>query len=461
MPALSPHQRLALHIRDCRRNLADFAGFVHGWSVPDHQQRICAAIERVEATPDARLVITMPPRHGKSETVTVAGSAWCLARGHYGLGPIERVAIVGYGQELAEGFSASVRDLFADASGPCRLVWPDCRMASSASVRWHFGGVPPSRPSCIAVGVGGPFTGRGADLILIDDPIKNSAEAHSEANRESQWAWWNTVARTRLQPGGRVVVIMTRWHEDDLAGRLLAMGGWEHLHLPALDDEGQALWPASYPASYLEKLRDDEPRSFAALYQGTPTAAGGDVWQRDWFDETRYDVAPWCRLTVTAWDTAYETSKAADYTAWCRVGLTDMGHLFVLDAGRRKLEFPALVRAINDGAAGSEPDEVALVERAASGRSAIQVLRKDCQRMVVGLSVEADKAARARAVTPLAEAGRVHLPERAPWAELLLGELTSFPNGRHDDMHDAFVHALAYLRTKIGLAAAEDVAVTA
>lgn len=415
--------------------------------MPDHQRRLAAALEWVEATPDARLVVSMPPGHGKSE-VCVSGVAWMLARGWAWDRPIHRAAVVSYNERLARGYSGSVRDRCA--SGWLARMYGLPGLAGDAEGEWRWRGEPVSRPTCQGIGVLGPLTGRHVDLLLVDDPIKTAEDAHSELYRERLWRWWTTVARERLQPGGRVVVVATRWVEDDLSGRLLRGGGWRELTLPALDEEGRALWPERYPVEHLQRVRADVgERVWQAMYQGDPTPEAGDLWRREWFDAAAYPPgrAPWCPVTVTAWDTAYETSRSADYTAWCRVGLDDQGHAWVLAAGRRRMEFPALLRAIEAGA-GGPADEPAVVEQAASGRSAVQVLRRECRRPVIAIEAERDKAARARAVTDLAEAGRVHLPAGEAWAEELLGELTAFPTGRHDDRHDALVHALTWLRRR-------------
>lgn len=434
----------------CRRKLAHFVSFINGWSLPPHQVRICEALERVEATPDSRLVITMPPRHGKTEIGNIGFTAWALGRGRAGLGPIKRVAIASYGAEFAAGLSASVRDHFADDEDGCRMVWPQAQLgAQRSSDRWAFEGVRANRPSCVSTGTGGPLTGKGADLIIIDDPYKNSEEADSPGRRAQVWRWWTSVARTRLQPGGRVVVIQTRWHDDDLAGRLLQRPGWDLLHLPAISDEGAALWPAHYPLAALEAIQEDlGPRDFQALYQGNPVPDVGGIWKREWFDAVAYEGAPAKPvLAITAWDTALETTDGSDYTAWVRMGLDVAGHFWVLGAGRARLDFPDLVRAIDYGH-GSPLSEAAVIERKASGHSALQAMRKGGRRPVIAIEAEVSKAARARPVTVLAESGRVHVPSDKPFGELLLGEVCRFPAAPHDDMHDAFVHALTYLSRK-------------
>jgi predicted phage terminase large subunit-like protein len=435
-------ERLKARVALCRRSLVDFHCYVNGWSVPDHQRRLCELWERIEQTPDARLIVTMPPRHGKTET-ELSALAWMLGRGQCGRGPVSRVALAMYGVELARGYAAQVRDQF-DGYGLALDAFPTAYLASKSDTGWRFATQPAGRPSMIAVGVGGPFTGRGVDLLAIDDPIKTAEEARSETYRERHWRWWQQVARTRLQPGGRVVLTMTRWHEDDLAGRLIEQGGWEVIHLPALDDTDQALWPEQYPVKALEAIRHDiGAQAFEALYQGRPTPADGDVWRRTWFDANAYEEEPELMAALTAWDTAFKTSQSNDYTGWCRAGVDWRGHIYIMDFGRERLEFPDLLRYVEAGR-GGDMSEVAVVEDAASGQSAIQALRS-CSRGVIAMSADADKSARAKAVTQHFEAGKVHVNRKHPMYERLVGECTSFPFGRHDDMHDAMVHAVARL----------------
>lgn len=440
--------------RLARGRLVNYARVATGWVLPAHQRRLCDALEAVEATPGARLIVTMPPRHGKSELGSIAFPAWCLGRGRVGLGPIRRVVIAAYGVDLARALAATVRQHFAPGSA-AYMVWHGPTPSPPATVggmtEWRWIDDPPAWPACLAVGVAGPLMGRGADLMVIDDPIKTADEALSPHYRERLDRWWRTVVATRLQPEGRVVVIQTRWHEDDLAGRLLARGGWDLLHLPALDADGAALWPAAYNTAALAAIRARlTAAEWQALYQGDPTPETGALWRVDWLDPHRYDAGqmPAGLIACTAWDTALEARASSDYSAWCRIGLDGQGHYWVLDAGRRHMEFPVLARAIAAGPRGAAEDEPAVIEAAASGRSVLQTLRQVGGRPVLAIAATTSKAHRAAAVTDLAEAGRVHLPRGLPWADELLDELLRFPAGRHDDMHDAFVHALTWLRRR-------------
>ena len=450
--ALTSRDEYEQKIIAARTRFGVFAAALNNWDLPWHQRRICRYLDWVERTPGARLIITMPPRHGKSELGSIAFPLWCLGRGFNGDAyndedRIHRVAVTAYGADLAIKFSAAIRDHIADPLDPVHQIFPGLSLTKKSDKEWRLWPAPANRPSCIGVGVGGPFTGKGADLLIIDDPVKGDEDARSKAARDKVWSWYTSVARTRLQKGGRVVVIMTRWNEGDLAGILLGQGGWKHLHLKAIDDAGQALWPEMYPKEELLKIRAEiGGQKFQSLYQGEPTFAAGNIWKRAWFDDNAYDQpedVPPLKWVVTAWDTAFKTGQQDDYTAWCTVGADKRGELWALDMGHERLQFPRLVHEI-EHCHGRPCGETALVEDKASGQSAIQTIKSNGHRPVIAVKADTDKESRAQAVTPFCEAGKLHLPSRHCDYETLVAECTSFPNGAHDDMMDALVHALRY-----------------
>jgi predicted phage terminase large subunit-like protein len=429
-----------------RESLAAYHRELHpNWTTPEHHLRIFEHIEAIAAQPGRFGMINMPPRHGKSTTATGTAASWLI-------GHDQRVAVVSYGANLAGKFTRSLRNDYA-TGGRAQAVFPEKKLASEAGECWHFEGVDPLRPNCVAAGVGGPLTGMGFDWIIIDDPVKNDEEARSETVRAHIKEWFEGTCLTRLEPGGHILNIMTRWHEDDLAGWQLAehADDWSLLHMPAINEAGEALWPERYPIDALEKIREKVgPRTWQALYQGDPTPSDGVIWKRNWFDDASYTGAPPDLVSViTAWDTAVEEGQANDYTAWCRIGTDAFGRYWVLDVGRRRVDFPDLIRLVERGAGGGE-DEVAVVEDASSGKSAIQTLRKQSRRSVVKIAAVKSKVIRAQAVAPFVEAGSVHLPRGHELYETLVGECTKLPHGRHDDLHDAFVHGLRYLTKGLG-----------
>jgi predicted phage terminase large subunit-like protein len=389
--------------------------------------------------------------------------AWFLGRN-----PEQRVILASYGADLAEGSSRKVRNMLLDER------WPFAGVAvasdSAAVNKWATS----RRGEVIAAGVGGAMTGFGADLLIIDDPVKGRAEADSETYRESTWDWYTEVARTRLMPGGRIVLCQTRWHEDDLAGRILARGGgWTVLNLPAVagaDDPlgrapGEALWPAWFDTAELEALKTDltneqGARGWHALYQQSPTADEGGMFKRAWFSRRwMADALPTMTYTVLVVDSAFKTGVHNDPSSIHLWG-TDGIDYYVLDEWHGRWEFPELKRNIVAAAMARKPNLV-LIEDTASGQVAIQELRRETGLPIVAHKVTAPKEARAQAVAPICEAGKVVLPSGAPWAPAWVDEHAAFPTGRHDDRVDNTSAALARL-AQIGMgiskAASEPVA---
>lgn len=418
------------------------SGYLHASHIADE---LIPAIEWATETPNARLIVTMPPRHSKSLHVSERTPAWYLGR--Y---PHKRVIGASHTASLAYTFSRRVRNQFTDPRWP----FPDVRLADdkAAVQSWdtNQGG------GYIAVGVGGSPTGHGADLIIIDDPIRSAADADSATVRDALHEWYRETMRTRLEPGGSIIITATRWHTDDLTGMLLEdmqRGGeeWRHLHLPAIDDDGNALWPERWPLADLDAIRRSVgSRAWEAQYQGRPTPAEGGILKRHWFgvydrpDNHYYQI-------IQAWDTAFKTGSSSDYSACLTLGV-GMHGLDVLDVYRARLEFPDLERALQDQHLAwstrfpGTPLSV-LVEDKGSGQSLIQAARRWPHRNINVIPVSAsrpnEKMQRVNEVSPTIEAGRVRLPAQAHWLEDALTEWTSFPFGAHDDMTDALTMAIA------------------
>jgi predicted phage terminase large subunit-like protein len=303
--------------------------------------------------------------------------------------------------------------------------------------------------------VGGAITGHGAHVLILDDLIRGAADASSETIREAAWRWLREDALTRLQPGGAVVAVGTRWSQDDPLGRLLSSSGdWTHLHLPALSEgngdllgrpEGEALWPEWFDRARLDGLRVElGTRAFSALYQGSPTPDEGAVFKRPWLTGT-YETLPEKLYVVTGCDASFGKGVGSDYSALVTVA-TDGTRFYVLDCVRGRWEFNALVERIKSVEREYQPAAI-LVEDAAAGQSAIQELHRLTDLPVVAVKPEGSKLARAESVSPLFEAGRVAFPE-VWWREELVEELASFPSGKHDDMTDALVYALRRLKER-------------
>ena len=305
--------------------------------------------------------------------------------------------------------------------------------------------------SYYAVGVGGGLTGRGFNIGIIDDPVKDAAEASSKTYRDNIWDWYTAVFHTRQRPGAAEIVVMTRWHEDDLVGRLLKLAKenpeadqWIVLHLKAIED-GKALWPERYPLEILEKIKATiGSRAFESLYQGEPSIAEGEIIKREWWQY--FDELPNLQRIIHSWDTAFKTKQSNDFSVCTVWGEADNGY-YLLNVWRGRVEFPEL-KAVATALNEKDKPSAVLIEDMASGQSLIQELGRGTPLPVLPVKVDKDKISRASAASPLIEAGKVFLPRNAPWLYDYLEELSAFPNGAFDDQVDSTTQALNWMRSR-------------
>jgi predicted phage terminase large subunit-like protein len=437
------HQLLALAHED----LACYAISQYpSFELARHHELIVSKLEGVERGKISRLMIFLPPRHGKSLITSSLFPAWYLGR-H----PDHHVIFATYGQELSDDFGRRVRNSIVDQVH--QAVFPNCRLSEDSSAAHRFNTT--QGGAYYAVGRGGPITGRGAHLLLIDDPIKDREEANSETVRNSLHEWFASVAYTRLTPKGAVIVIQTRWHEDDLAGWLLrehASENWDVLSLPAIAEhdesfrkEGEALWPGRFPLEDLNRKRQlVGGAAWASLYQQRPAAADGAIFKRGWWRFCR--ELPEFSQVVQSWDTAFKKGSESSFSVCTTWGLAENGY-FLLSVWRGRVEFPELRRTLIALAEQWKPSAI-LVEDRASGQSLLQELKSATSLPVLAVKVDSDKLSRAQAVTPLVEAGKVFVPESAPWLEDYIDELAAFPMGNYDDAVDSTTQALNYFRER-------------
>ena len=428
-----------------RADLACYAlAMCPDFQVARHIRVLVEKLEEVESGKTKRLMVFMPPRHGKSLTASCIFPAWFLGRN-----PGRSVITASYGAELAEDFGRRVRNFMSDSLHAA--IFPECTLAADSAAQRRFDTT--AGGSYYAVGRGGAVTGRGADLLLLDDLLKDSEEARSETIRRSMHDWFQHVAYTRLAPGGALVLIQTRWHQDDLPGRLLREHpdeNWHVINMPAIaeaDDEfrkgGEALWPERFPVEVLKGIRSAVGGSaWDSLYRLQPSASEGAVFKREWWRFFREQPA--CRRIVQSWDTAFKSGAENDYSVCTTWGVTDNG-FYLLWVWRDRVEFPELKRRMTWLADQWRPVQI-LVEDRASGQSLIQELRHSTRLPIVPIKVDSDKMSRAQSVTPLIEAGRVYVPESAPWLNDYLDEMAGFPAAAHDDCVDSTTQALNYVR---------------
>ena len=432
-----------------RRCLGDFISLLDPtYERARHTVALCDHLEAVERGDIDRLIVMMPPRHGKTMHVSQALPAWVLGRN-----PRSQIVLASYGAELAEGNSRKARSYMRSDR------WPfECRVSeeSRAQNRWQTdaGGV------LIATGCQGGLTGYGADRLIIDDPIRDRAEAESETARESLWAWYSDVARTRLMPNGRIILCQTRWHDDDLAGRILNSEDgkrWTVLSLPAIAEEsdalgravGEALWPQRFPVDALPSVAHGEisASSFASLYQQNPIPAGGATFKLEWM-KNRFAAAPgrYSAFRVMVIDGAWSAKSTADPSAlacWA----TDERRYYLIDSIARRVEFPDLIPLVMARWREWKPHAV-VAEAAASGIPLVQMLARESSIPIVGIPPKGDKMARVQAITPLFETEKVMLPKAAPWLDGWMEEHLRFPAAKHDDQVDCTSLALAYLQDR-------------
>jgi predicted phage terminase large subunit-like protein len=441
-------------VEQVRGSLTKFAKVMRRGRIdlaPLHK-RLIETLEGVESGKHDRVMVFMPPRHGKSLLSSEMMPAWYLGR-H----PDRSIIAASYSAELATDFGRRVRNMLIDPI--YRTIFPRAVVSPDSSAAHRFNLV--TGGAYYAVGAGGPLTGRGAELLIIDDPLKGREEADSDAFRKQLHAWYESVAYTRLQPGGAIVLIQTRWHEDDLAGWLLrehVQENWQVVSLPAIAEandplgrrEGAPLWQSHFSLETLDRIRQAiGGAAWASLYQQRPAAAEGAIFKRQWWQYwTEATLPPHFEQLVISLDTAFKATSSSDYSVGLVVGMGRTGY-YVLDCWRQRCEFPALKRAIEMLVMKWNPDRV-LIEDTASGQSLIQELKLISRAPIFPIKIDSDKVSRANAATPMAEAGRVFLPQGVAWVTDFIDELSSFPRASHDDQVDSLTQALNFLRNNGG-----------
>jgi len=411
-----------------------------------HQLELLKKLERITSGESKRLLIFMPPRHGKSEMVTIRYAAWRII-----CDPKLNIILGCYNQKLADRFSRRIRQAVND-SGSVKLA--SDRRGSSEWETKEGGGVR-------AVGVGSGVTGYGAGLVIIDDPVKNRAEAESAVRRDNAWHWYSDDIYTRLEPDAPVIVIQTRWHEDDLSGRLLKNvdygDQWEVIKLAAIaeaDDPlrrlaGDALWPSRFSKERLEQVkRQMGSYSFAALYQQEPVPHDGGMFKRDHFKRI-VERAPNGLTWARGYDLAVSTRTTADYTASFRCAFDTDGTLYIADGFRRRIEYPEQRRYVI-GRLRQERNTAHGVEKALHGQALVQDLLRDVKvrgKPLQAVKVDSDKWTRALSWSNAAEEGKVVLVQGS-WIDEFVTEACSFPHGEHDDQIDAVSLAVGMLSSR-------------
>ena len=454
-------QKVGALIAEARRNTTqqlaktDFMAFVkyvwpsfiHG----RHHEKMAAAFERIAEGKVKRLIVNMPPRHTKSEFASYLLPAWFL-----GLYPGKKVIQASHTGELAVGFGRKVRNLVD--SDAYKDLFPNVALQadSKAAGRWatNYAG------EYFAIGVGGAVTGKGADLLIIDDPHSEQEATLAEVNPEiydKTYEWYTSGPRQRLQPGGAIAIIMTRWSKKDLTGQVLKAAAqrsgeeWEVIEFPALLPSGRPLWPEFWSLKELEALKLELPNAkWQAQYQQSPTSDVSAIIKREWWQIWDKEEPPHCEFTIMSLDAAQETNNRADYNALTIWGVffneeKNNYNIILLNAIKRRLEFPDLKKLVLEEYKEWEPDAF-MVEKKSNGAALYQELRR------MGIPVGEftpgkgqDKISRVNAVSALFAGGIVWAPDRR-WAKEVIEECNDFPSGSNDDLVDSTTLALMRFR---------------
>lgn len=424
-------------------------GFVGG----RHHALVAKKFEEIASGKIKRLIINMAPRHTKSEFASYLLPSWFLGRF-----PNKKIIQCSNTAELAVGFGRKVRNLVG--SEQYTKVFPDVnlRQDSKAAGRWATN----KNGEYFAIGVGGTVTGKGADLLIIDDPHSEQEAAMAAGNPDvynKVYEWYTSGPRQRLQPGGSIVIVMTRWGDMDLTGRVIkdAMQRekgeeWEVIELPAIMPSGNPLWPEFWSLKELEALREElPPAKWNAQYQQSPTGEEGAIVKREWWKAWTKDDPPPCEFVIQSWDTAFTKGERSDFSARTTWGVfyldedPNNANIILLDAFKKRMEFPELKERAQSGYMEWNPDAF-IVEGKASGMPLIFELRR------MGIPVSEytpsrgnDKFVRINSISDLFKSGKVWAPETR-WAAEVIEEIAAFPNASHDDYVDSTTQALIRFR---------------
>ena len=421
-----------------------YEGFIEG----SHHKQVAKQFEKLAVTPGSRIIVNMPPRHTKSEFASYLLPAWLI-----GKNPELKIIQTTHTAELAVRFGRKVRNLMELEI--YREIFPevDLRADSKAAGRWETG----QGGEYFAAGVGGAITGRGADLLIIDDP-HSEQDALSETAMENAYEWYTSGPRQRLQPGGSIVVVMTRWSLKDLTGKLIRAQAndvmsdqWDIIEFPAILPSDNVLWPEFWKKDELLRVKASlSLGKWNAQWQQNPTAEEGAIIKKEWWNKWEKKEIPPVSYIMQSYDTAFSKKETADYSAITTWGVfqpkeSGPDNLILMDAKRGRWDFPELKAKALEEYQYWEPDMV-LIEAKASGTPLTDELR------TMGIPVVnytpsrgRDKHTRMHMVAPIFESGRVWAPEKK-FSEEVIDECAAFPNGEHDDFCDSMSMALIRYR---------------
>jgi predicted phage terminase large subunit-like protein len=442
----------SLEVKAAQNDLLRFAKAVYpNFSVGGHHKVMAKLFKDIADGKKKRVIVNIAPRHGKSELTSYLLPAWYL-----GLQPTHQVIMATHTASLSEDFGGRVRNLVNSLE--YASIFPDTKLAEDKKGAGSWATTAGGK--YYAVGVGGALAGRGANLLVIDDPhSEQDLKSGSKLPFEQAWSWYQTGPRQRLMWGGAIIVVMTRWGQLDLTAKLLEYqtnnpdaDQWEVVEFPAILPSGNALWPEKWSVEELLKTKATlDPRYWNAQYQQEPTSDSVAVIKREMWRVWEKDDPPVCDFVIQSWDTAHDTKTSADYSActtwgvWYNEEEKSSPQLILLDAFKDRMEFPELKKVALDHYNEWSPDAF-IVEKKSAGAPLIQELRN------MGIPVQEftpsrgnDKTVRVNAVASLFASGKVWAPDTR-WAREVIEEVASFPVGAHDDFVDTTTQALLRFR---------------
>lgn len=436
-------------------NPADFAIKYSGgtWKDAAHLRLISDALARLERRELRFLTVSLPPRHGKSFLIDIWTPVWWLARHAR-----DRIILSGYGETFARDWGAKVRDKIIEHANDLNLVMSKDKLAADD---WELS----TNGGMVCTGVGGALVGRGADLFIIDDPIKNDQEANSQIYRDHMWDWFQASAFTRLQPNGVMVVVATRWHEDDLIGRILANDTrkmWSNISIPALAEKddllGRAvdapLWPEHFTddPDYAIRRSSMSPYWWAAQYQQRPSPEGGGIIREEWFQFYSQDdhdqIVKEADQLIQTWDPALLDRSTSDY--WAGFVLARKGaDIYVLASSRGHYNLAQATGIIRQWTLKYPKALAKLIENTSMGPAVKQTLQHEVPG-IIPVAAKGTKRSRIEAAIPALMAGNVHLPQhqngtKPQWVWDLISEACAFDKGTHDDQIDSLSQGINFL----------------
>jgi predicted phage terminase large subunit-like protein len=457
-----------IHLNLARQCLAEFSTYTDPrYHMNWHHALICDKLDRFVRKDIRRLMVFTAPRHGKSELVSRKLPAFIFGRD-----PDASIIATSYSADLAQRMNRDVQRIIDTPA--YAEVFPDTALSGRSNRSITLTGnylrnadifeIVGRRGSYRGAGVGGGITGMGGDYIIIDDPIKNREDANSLTHRDKLWDWYTSTLYTRQEKDAGILVTLTRWHEDDLAGRLIelakkdpAADQWEILNLPAIcepeakhpediRDGNMALWPWKYTYAELMKIKATIGiYDWSAMYQQRPQPAGGTIFKRDWMNQ-KYRELPAGVQLIQSWDLPFKKSEASAKCAGIIMARKG-AEIFIIDVVNDKMSFTDSVTAIKSLTAKYPKARAKVVEDKANGPAIISYLQKDIPGMIA-FNPQGSKEDRALSVAPYFEAGNIYFPEYAPWKGDLIDDLLRFPTGVYKDTVDALVQGILYLMDK-------------